>query len=111
MRTRSPAEPAELLDLLTSGRGLEIYTPFVNLPTRKLEEYYKTIRHPVSLKGVQKRIRGIHGRAPPTGITDFKTWDAFEDEVSFIWRNARDFNEDGSDMYELAGEFEVILII
>lgn len=88
-------------------RGLEIFTPFVNLPSRRLEDYYKTIKHPVSLKGVQKRIQGIHGRAPPTGITDFKTWDAFADEISFIWRNAREFNQDGSEMYNLAGEFEV----
>lgn len=88
-------------------RGLEIFTPFVNLPSRRLEDYYRTIKHPVSLKGVQKRIKGIHGRAPPTGITDFKTWDAFEHEISFIWRNAKEFNQDGSEMYNLAGEFEV----
>ena len=77
------------------------------LPSRKLEDYYKYIKHPVSLKSVQKRIRGQHGRDPPTGISDFKTWDAFEQEVSFIWRNARDYNEDGSDMYNLAGDLEV----
>lgn len=38
--------------------------------------------------------------------TDFKTWDAFEDEVSYIWRNARDYNEDGSDIFNLSIEFE-----
>ena len=31
----------------------------------------------------------------------------FEDEVSYIWRNAKEYNEDGSDMYILATEFEV----
>ncbi|KAK3714650.1 hypothetical protein LTR37_007630 [Vermiconidia calcicola] len=87
------------------AEGLEIYSPFGNLPTRKLEDYYKVIRHPVSLKSVAKRARGQHGRAPPTGVTDFKTWDAFQDEVSFIWRNAQDYNEDGSDMYNLASDF------
>ena len=61
----------------------------------------------MSLKSVAKRTRGIHGRAPPTNISDFKTWDAFEEEVSFIWRNAKEYNEDGSDMYNLAIEFEV----
>lgn len=80
----------------------------MNLPSRKLEDYYKIIRHPVSLKSVQKRTLGIHGRKDPsTGSTDFKSWDAFEEEVSFIWRNCREYNEDGSEMYELAGEFEV----
>lgn len=87
--------------------GLEIYSPFANLPSRKLEDYYKAIRHPVCIKGVAKRCRGQHGRNPPTGVTDFKSWDMFADEVSFIWRNAKDYNEDGSDMYTLAEEFEV----
>ncbi|EME79415.1 uncharacterized protein MYCFIDRAFT_90064 [Pseudocercospora fijiensis CIRAD86] len=90
----------------TDEDGMAIFTPFVYLPSRKLEDYYKVIRHPVSIKGVQKLVKGVHGRNPPTGHTDFKTWDQFEQEVSFIWRNARDYNEDGSDMYQLANEFE-----
>ena len=94
---------------LTAFSGLEIYSPFGNLPTRKLEDYYKVIRHPVSLKSVAKLARGQHGRAPPSGQTDFKTWDMFEEEVSYIWRNARDYNEDGSDMFTLAVDFEVRL--
>ena len=61
----------------------------------------------MSLKSVAKRARGQHGRAPPTGKSDFNTWDAFEEEVSFIWRNAREYNEDGSEMYNLATDFEV----
>lgn len=65
------------------------------------------IKNPVSLNGVKKKVRGQHGRNPPTGVTDFKNWDAFEEEVSFIWRNAREYNEDGSELYNLAGEFEV----
>ena len=88
-------------------RGLEVYSPFGNLPSRKLEDYYRLIRHPVSLKSIAKRTRGIHGRAPPSGITDFKTWDQYEEEFSYIWRNAKDYNEDGSDMYTLAIELEV----
>lgn len=93
--------------MLITTRGLQIYLPFANLPTRKLEDYYKLIRHPVCLKQVAKRARGEHGRNPPTGVSDFKTWEQFEDEVSFIWHNAREYNEDGSDMFILAGEFEV----
>ncbi|CAK1363405.1 unnamed protein product [Cercospora beticola] len=90
----------------TDEEGLEIFTPFVFLPSRSLTDYYRVIKHPVSLKGVQKRVRGVHGRDAATGISDFKTWDAFEQEVSWIWRNARDYNEDGSDMYALAGDLE-----
>jgi hypothetical protein len=76
---------------------MEIFTPFANLPSRKLEDYYKFIKYPVSLKKVRKRVDGEH----------FKTWDAFEEEVSFVWRNAKDYNEDGSEMYDLAGQLEV----
>ena len=54
-----------------------------------------------------KRAIGIHGRNAATNVTDFKTWDAFEEEMSFIWRNAQAYNEDGSDMFNLAEEFKV----
>jgi len=93
--------------LTCRSRGVEIFFPFVNLPARKLEDYYKLIRHPLSLKGIAKRTRGIHGRAPPSGVTEFKTWDQFEAEFSFIWRNAYAYNEDGSELYNLAAELEV----
>ncbi|RMY14927.1 hypothetical protein D0868_01181 [Hortaea werneckii] len=85
---------------------LEIFAPFANLPSRKLEDYYQVIKHPVSIKGVLKLTKGIHGRAPPTGVSDFKTWDQFAEEVSCIWRNAQHYNETGSDMYNLADEFK-----
>lgn len=87
--------------------SIEIFTPFVNLPSRRLEDYYKIIRHPVSLRSVEKRTNGIHGRKDTGGPSDFKSWNAFEEEVGLIWRNCREYNEDGSEMYELAGEFEV----
>lgn len=65
------------------------------------------IKHPVCLKGVQKKVRGVKGREPPTGVSLFKSWDAFEDEVGYIWRNAREYNEDGSEISTLAGELQV----
>ena len=89
--------------------GLEIFSPFANLPSRKLEDYYKFIKYPVCLRKVRKRVDGEHGRHEHTGVTDFKTWDAFEEEMSFIWRNAKDYNEDGSEMFDLAGQLEVSL--
>jgi len=52
-------------------------------------------------------VRGIKGRDPPTGTTFLKGWQAFEEEISKIWQNARTYNEDGSDISELAGELEV----
>lgn len=52
-------------------------------------------------------VRGIKGRDKPTDLSFFKSWQAFEDEISYIWNNARQYNEDGSEIFELAGEFEV----
>ncbi|PNS13934.1 Chromatin structure-remodeling complex subunit rsc1 [Sphaceloma murrayae] len=86
--------------------GLQLYHPFGNLPSRSLTDYYQLIKKPVSLKSIAKKCRGQHGREPPTGITDFKTWDAFEEEVSFIWKNAQEYNEDGSEMFTLADDFK-----
>ena len=84
-----------------------IFAPFIHLPSRTLVDYYKIIKHPVSLKSAQKLVRGIKGREPPTGATFLKSWQAFEEEVGNIWQNARTYNEDASDISELAGELEV----
>ncbi|KAH0135078.1 Bromodomain-containing protein, partial [Aureobasidium melanogenum] len=89
-----------------TDQELEIFQPFVTLPPRTLTDYYNIIKKPTSLTSVRKRVRGQHSRGPATMQTDFKTWDAFEDEVSYIWRNARDYNEDGSDIFNLSIEFE-----
>jgi hypothetical protein len=61
----------------------------------------------MSLSAVQKRVRGVVGRDPPTGKTLLKSWKAFEEEVSLIWDNARIYNEDGSDIYNVSLELEV----
>jgi len=53
------------------------------------------------------KIIGFHGRAGATGITELKSWDALDCEMSKIWDNCRQFNQEGSDIYELAGELEV----
>ncbi|KAF2403952.1 Bromodomain-containing protein [Trichodelitschia bisporula] len=90
--------------------GYEIFGPFANYPPRSLRDYYEVIKYPVSLKGILKKIRGIQGRKESTGITCFKTWDELYAEVSFIWSNAREYNEDGSPLFELAGEFETVFL-
>ena len=84
--------------------------PFLNLPSRGLHSYYQVIKHPQSFKGLQKLVRGAKGREKPTGVSSFKSWRALEDEASTIWANARLYNEDGSEIFQLAIEFEVCLI-
>ena len=76
------------------------------MPSRELKDYYATIKHPLSIKGALKLVKGIKGRDKPTNTTFLKTWEAFENEISWIWKNARLYNEDGSDISQLAGRLE-----
>jgi len=55
------------------------------------------------------KVIGFHGRAGATGFTELKSWDAFEGEMRKIWENCREFNQEGSEIYTLAGELEVCL--
>jgi len=90
---------------------LEIFIPFVWLPDRSLKDYYELFKNRlVSLKGVQKKVKGQEGRGPPTGTSIYKTWDALQDETKFIWLNAKEYNEDGSDIYNLAEEFRALFL-
>ncbi|MCJ1468954.1 hypothetical protein MMC07_007584 [Pseudocyphellaria aurata] len=76
----------------------KILTELINLKNEEL--------HPVCLKSAQKAVKGIRGREKPTGQTFMKSWQSFEDEISHVWNNAREYNEDGSDILKLAGQLE-----
>ncbi|KAI1425778.1 Bromodomain-containing protein [Xylaria sp. FL1777] len=82
------------------------FEPFIYLPPRTLRDYYEVIAEPLSLKALQKQVRGQHGRAEATYVSDFKGWAAFEDQASLIWKNAYHYNEDGSDIFTMAQELE-----
>lgn len=71
-----------------------------------MKDYYALIKDPMSLTAVQKKVRGVIGREQPTGHTLLKSWDALENAMSLIWKNARDYNEDGSEIYNLSIELE-----
>ncbi len=87
------------------------FEPFIYLPPRSLRDYYEVITEPLSLKALQKQVRGQHGRLEATYVSDFKGWAAFEDQASLIWKNAYHYNEDGSDIFTMAQELEVSLEI
>lgn len=90
--------------------GEEVAYPFIGKPDRNLyRDYYEVIHHPVSLRSIQKKVRGTDGRKKGTKMTAFPTWLSFEEEVSYLWRNAREYNEDGSEISVLAGVLEVSL--
>lgn len=61
----------------------------------------------MSLRAIQRQVRGTDGRKSGTRTTAFPTWLSFEEEMEYIWRNAREFNEDGSEIFIYAGILEV----
>ena len=83
------------------------FEPFVNLPPRALRDYYRIITDPLSLKKLQKMVKGVVGRGEMTGVSEFKSWSAFEEKSKLLWTNAYFYNEEGSEIYTLAQELEV----
>ncbi|KAL7908579.1 Bromodomain-containing protein [Trichoderma velutinum] len=82
------------------------FEPFINLPPRALKDYYKVITDPLSIKKLQKIVKGVQGRHDATGVSEFKSWSAFEERTKLLWTNAYFYNEEGSDIYVLAQELE-----
>ncbi|KAF9875794.1 bromodomain containing protein [Colletotrichum karsti] len=82
------------------------FEPFVNLPPRALKDYYRVIKEPISIKKLQKSVKGVKGRNEATGTSEFKNWAAFEESASLLWQNACFYNEEGSEIYELAQELK-----
>lgn len=84
------------------------FHPFLDLLDPKdFKEYYQIIQHPVSIKQIHKRVKGVHGKKAATGVSDYKHWAAFEEEMSYLWKNAFEYNQDGSDIFVLAEELQV----
>ncbi|KAF1360527.1 Bromodomain-containing protein [Lizonia empirigonia] len=96
----------EVIDHTDPGGDLNIFQPFMNLPARSLKDYYQLIKDPMSLTAIKKKVQGVIGRDAPTGHTLFNSWDAFENAMSLVWKNARIYNEDGSELYNLSLELE-----
>lgn len=64
------------------------------------------ISDPLSLKKLQKIVKGVQGRGENTGVTELKSWAHFEDKAKLLWENAYFFNEDTSEIYGVAQELE-----
>lgn len=90
--------------MLTGQHSDPYFLDFINLPPRSFKDYFAVITEPLSLKGLQKLVKGIYGRASPTGVSEFKSWAAFEEKASLLWNNAHYYNEEGSVIYDLATE-------
>jgi Bromodomain len=59
------------------------------------------------LRSIQKKVRGQKGREKASGHSLFTSWHDLEDDMTLIWNNARQYNEEGSEIYAAAGELEV----
>lgn len=83
------------------------FEPFINLPPRALKDYFRMIQEPMSLRKLQRAVKGMTGRNEATGVSEFKNWAQFEEKCKLLWTNAYYYNEEGSDIYELTQELEV----
>ena len=93
--------------ILTDISGSDLALNFLERPDKKrYADYYRKIAKPVALYILQKRTKGvIHNKV--TGVSIYHSWDEFAEDVRLLWKNARAYNEEGSEIYELAGKLEV----
>ncbi|KAK0391957.1 hypothetical protein NLU13_1455 [Sarocladium strictum] len=96
----------ELLRYHTPDYEDAYFEPFINLPPRALKDYYRMISEPLSLRKLQKMVKGTLSRTDTPGVSYFKTWPAFEEKAKLLWENAYYYNEEGSEIYELAQDLE-----
>ncbi|KAJ2802393.1 hypothetical protein H4R20_003295, partial [Coemansia guatemalensis] len=76
--------------------GASLMEPFDELPDRtEYPEYYEVISHPMALDLVKKRIE-----------LGYRSFDAFNYDMLWIFNNAMFFNEPESDIYSLAVSLE-----
>lgn len=79
----------ELIDFEVDG--IRIGDPFLVEVSRKdFPDYYKMIKHPMSLSTVKKHVNG----------NKLKTISQFSEEVDLIWQNAQIYNEESSLIYQ-----------
>ena len=86
--------------MLSMLEGLSAQENAVNFekkpPKRDYPDYYKVIERPTSISDVKSMVR--QGK-----ITD---WDSLAREVRLVWDNAKEYNEPGSDIYEMTEALE-----
>lgn len=87
--------------------GNDLALNFLERPDKKrYADYYRKIAKPVALYILQKRVKGVvHNRE--TGVSLYRSWDDFAEDVRLLWKNARAYNEEGSEIFELSGRLEV----
>lgn len=82
------------------------FEDFIQLPSRSLKDYYQHIKQPMSITGFRKQTRGEHGRKDASFVSDFKSWASFEENISLLWENAYFYNDDDSEIFQVAKQLE-----
>ena len=67
------------------------------VPKKDYPDYYKLIKKPTSISDARALVE-------KDSIQD---WDALAKEVRLIWKNAKEYNQEGSDIYIMAEKLEV----
>lgn len=81
-----------------ANRG--IIDPFLDLPPRQLyPDYYDLIRNPICMKQIETKINKKH----------YQSLKQFQADVTLLCNNCRQYNEDGSVLYQDANLIEVCL--
>lgn len=84
----------ELLEELTAQESAVNFEK--KPPKRDYPDYYQVIERPTSIADVKSMVR-------QNKIAD---WNALAREVRLIWSNAKEYNEPGSPIYEMAEELD-----
>ena len=86
-----------MLAMLEDLSGQEYAVNFEKKPPKRdYPDYYKVIERPTSIADLKALVR--QGKVPD--------WDSLAREVRLIWDNAKEYNEPGSDIYEMAEGLE-----
>lgn len=67
------------------------------VPKKDYPDYYKLIKKPTSISDVRGLVES----------EEVQDWDALAKEVRLIWDNAKEYNQEGSDIYLMAEKLEV----
>ena len=65
-------------------------------PKRDYPDYYKIIERPTSISDVKTMV----------GQNKIVDWNALAQEVRLVWKNAKEYNEPGSDIYDITEQLE-----
>ncbi|XP_055768338.1 protein polybromo-1-like isoform X4 [Salvelinus fontinalis] len=100
MKNRMKALYAAVTEAREAGTNRRLCDLFMVKPSKKdYQDYYKVILEPMDLKTIEHNVRSKR----------YATEEALMDDMRLMFRNARHYNEEGSQVYNDAGILEKIV--